>query len=158
MTNKRNAGRKGRYYTDVKPRFAEIEKMCNLGYSNNEIMECLGIKKTAFYNYLNKHEEFAELLKNSRKAPILELKSALYKRALGFKVSVNTVSVDGEGNETYTTKEQYFPPDTASALILLKHWDKNADGSAKWSSDPASLEMKKKELQLKEKQIELNQW
>ena len=158
-TEKPKAGRKNKYYTDVLPRFDDIEKMCNLGYSDIEIMDCLGIKKTAFYKYLNEHKEFAELIKTARKAPILEVKSALLKRATGFKVSVNTVSIDADGNETITTKEQYFAPDPASIMIILKHWDKDPEtGAAKWTNDPAQLELRKREIELKEKELEKNNW
>ena len=157
-TEKPKAGRKNKYYTDVLPRFDDIEKMCNLGYSDIEIMECLGIKKSAFYDYLKRYKEFAELIKTARKAPILEVKSALLKRATGFKESVNTVTIDADGNETVTIKEQYFAPDPASMMIILKHWDKDENGAAKWTNDPASLELRKREIELKEKEIEKNNW
>ena len=45
-------------------------------------------------------------------------------------------------------------PDPASALILLKHWDKETE----WTQDPATLKVKKQELELKKKRIENEVW
>lgn len=39
-------------------------------------------------------------------------------------------------------------------LLLLKHWDRENG----WTNDPAVLDLKKKELKLKEKQIEKGEW
>jgi len=52
------------------------------------------------------------------------------------------------------TYEKYALPDPASAMILLKHWDKDNE----WCNDPASLKIKKEELKLKKKQMESEVW
>jgi hypothetical protein len=44
-------------------------------------------------------------------------------------------------------------PDVAALNLLLKNYDKDH-----WSNDPQMLELRKKELELKEKQIESNEW
>ena len=151
---KSKVGRKSKYDSDVKPRFDEIKKWCEFGATDKEIMHNLGISKDAFYKYKKNHTEFNDLIKNSRKSVIYQIKAALFKRAIGFKESVNTTTIDNEGNVTTTTKEQYFAPDPASAMILLKHWARDEG----WTNDPAQLDLKKKELDLKKEQIEKDNW
>lgn len=46
-----------------------------------------------------------------------------------------------------------MPPDVASINLLLKNYDKE-----NWSNDPQSLDLRRKELELREKQIENNSW
>ena len=59
-------------------------------------------------------------------------------------------------SEGYTRKEvtqKYAQPDVASINLLLKNYDRE-----NWSNDPQALELKKKELELREKQVEANTW
>ena len=143
--SKSKAGRKSKYEDNVLPRFSEIKKWCELGATDKEIMQNLNVSKDAFYKYKKDYPEFNDLLKISRKKPIFEIKAALFKRATGFKESVKTITYDNEGNESITVKEQYYAPDPASAMILLKHWARDEG----WTNDPAQLELRKKELELK---------
>ena len=150
--------RKSKYDTHVKPRFEEIIKWCKRGATDKEIIQMLGIKKSAFYDYLNKYTEFSELIKNNRIDAIEEIKNALFKRAVGFQYieSKESRSVDEHGYESVkiekTTKT--VVPDPASCMILLKHWAKDEG----WTNEPQMLELKKKELKLKEKQAEKEDW
>lgn len=146
-------GRKNKYFTHVKPRFDEIAEWCTLGMMNNEIAENLGIGKSAFYEYLNTYPELLEHIKKSRKKPVTLIKSALLKRACGYDYEETTVT-NSENGETIVTKIRHLPPDPASAMILLKHWAKDEG----WTNDPASLALKKREIELKEKQIENDNW
>lgn len=178
MANKKiNAGRKGKYFTHVKPRFKEIEKWLKRGATDKEIMKLLGIGKTAFYNYLHKYGEFEDLIKNNRIEPVEELKAALFKKAVGFEytetkitrteielgddlksalidrgVDVDTLTKPKQVKIETTIKQSL--PDPASCLILLKHWAKDEG----WTNDPQTLELKKKEFELKEKIAENEHW
>ena len=51
--------------------------------------------------------------------------------------------------ETTKTAE----PDTNAINLFLKNYDK-----ANWANDPQMLEIKKRELELKEKEFENNNW
>ena len=44
-------------------------------------------------------------------------------------------------------------PDVAAINLALKNYDKED-----WANDPQMLEIKKKELELRERQIENNEW
>lgn len=163
MANKRGAPNK--YDTHVKSRFDEIKEWLSLGATEKEIWNNLGIHKSTFYDYKAKHKEFSDLLKKGRKKPVEEIKAAMLKRAKGFQYEETKTIVqhivfdDGSGGipaklvrTEITTKTAL--PDVAAGLVLLKHWDKDSG----WTSDPQSLELKKRELELKEKQAENDAW
>lgn len=143
------AGRPSKYYTHVLPRFGEIEEWLQIGVTEKEIAQQLGISLSTYCQYKCEFSEFSELIKKGRKNPVLQLKGALFKKAIGFKYEETTI-VDSEKNGKTTT--QYIKtalPDPAAALILLKHWDKDTE----WATDPATLAIKKAELKLKQDQI-----
>lgn len=171
--SKSKAGRKSLYEESVKSRFKEIETWLKAGSTNDEIIKMLGISKNTYYTYLKKYREFADLLKNNRKAKVMEIKNALFKRAVGFKYTETTKTVeqvDFDDNvikilseagvdvlsltepivtKTKTSIKQALP-DPASCMILLKHWDKEEE----WTNDPQTLKIKKEELKIKKENNE----
>ena len=163
MTKARGAPSK--YETHVKSRFNEISEWLSLGATEKEIWNNLGIHKSTFYDYKSKYKEFSDLLKKGRKKPVEEIKAAMLKRAKGFQYEeTKTVieRIEYEDGDTIvparkvrtevTTKTAL--PDVAAGLVLLKHWDKESG----WTTDPQSLELKKRELELKEKKLEEESW
>lgn len=160
-------GRPSKYETHVKPKLKEVEKWLREGASEKEIYnDRLHIGKDAWISYKKKYPELNELIKKSRQTPVEEIKAAMFKRATGFqyeekKVITQQIKFDDEQLRelpaklvrTETTTKTALP-DVAAGLVLLKHWDKEAG----WTTDPQSLELKKKELELKERQAEENNW
>lgn len=164
---KKSRGAPSKYETHVKARFNEIEEWLSLGATEKEIWTNLGIHKSTFYDYKSKHKEFSDLLKKGRKKPVEEIKAAMLKRAKGFqyeevKITTQHIEIDYDGSGVKTPakviKEERTVktalPDTAAGLVLLQHWAKDEG----WTRDPQSLELKKKELELKEKQAENDAW
>lgn len=160
-------GRKNSYDTKIKPRFDEITEWLEQGATEKEIAKRLGVSYTgSFSKYKNERPEFLELLKTGRQKPVEDIKAAMFKRATGFNYEEKKVTEqqikfnDPELGElpakvikTETTVKHALP-DVTAALILLKHWAKDEG----WTSDPQTLEIKKKELKLKEKQAEKEIW
>lgn len=147
-------GKRNLYETLVKPRLKEIEQWISEGQKEKEVYEALGVSRESFYKYKREHSELAETIKKGRQKPIGELKNALFKRAIGFQY-VETKEV--EDSDGYKRTERYVKsalPDPTSALILLKHWAKDEG----WTGDPQMLALRKKELKLKEQQIEKEEW
>jgi hypothetical protein len=160
------AGRPNKYETNVKPRFDEILEWLQIGATEKEIAENLGVNQKVFCKYKKQYSELNDLIKKGRKAPVQAIKAALYKRATGFtytekKVIRKQIVLDGEDEQsipaTLVQTEEYTKcalPDPTSALMLLKHWDHEQE----WSGDPASLKIKKEELELKKKHFENEEW
>lgn len=162
----KSRGAPSKYETHVKSRFDEIKEWLELGATEKEIYTNLGISKDSWIDYKKKYTELFDLIKNSRKNPVIQIKKAMLKRAVGFqyeekKVVTQSIKFDDERlgeipakviRTEVTTKTAL--PDPGAGLILLQHWDLNDDGSTKWSRDPANRELKKEELEFKKKQIE----
>lgn len=148
------SGRPSKYETNVKPRFNEILEWLEIGATEKEIAENLGINNKVFCKYKKQYKELNELVKSGRKKPVQAIKAALFRRATGFNYTEIKFTEDDEGHWKKETITKYALPDPASGMILLKHWDKDEG----WTNDPASLELKKEELELKKKQLESEEW
>lgn len=146
-------GRPNKYYTHVLPRFEEIKEWLQAGATDKEIAENLGVNPKVFCKYKSEFNDLNELCKNGRLKAVQEIKAAMFKRATGFQYMEKTITESKKNGLTETTYMKYALPDPTSALILLKHWDQNTE----WTSDPASLKLRKKELELKEQALE-NNW
>lgn len=143
-------GRPNKYFTHVKPRFKEIESWLELGATEKEIAENLGVNQKVFIKYKQLYAELNDLVKKGRRKPVMAIKAALFKRAIGFSYEEQTITKSEKNGETVQTFKRCALPDPAAALILLKHWDKEME----WTQDPAILRIKKAELELKRQHFE----
>ena len=146
--------RPSKYESNIKPRFDEIKKWLELGATEKEIASNLGIAESTYFKLKKDNKEFSEFIKNNRKNPVIQIKAAMYKRAIGFQYSEIKTIVDDDGKTRKETTVKTALPDTTAGLILLKHWDKDVE----WTGDPASLKLKKQELELKKQQAEKEDW
>jgi hypothetical protein len=48
-------------------------------------------------------------------------------------------------------EEVYYPPDTTAGIFLLKNW-------GNYMNEPRAMEIRKQELELREKQMKANNW
>ena len=174
-------GRKSKYETNVKPRFDEITKWAENGMSERDMAKNLDVHYSTFIEYKGKYPELNELLKKSRATPVEDIKAAMLKRAKGFQfiekkvikqyidipddlkemLENNGIDVGGYEKPQLVRTEETLKtalPDVAAGLVLLQHWDKNDDGTTKWSRDPAKMEMQKAELELKKLKAEEDVW
>ncbi len=159
MAGKNKRGRKNQYFTHVKPRFDEIAEWLKLGATDKEIIENLGIGKSAFYCYLNDYPDFSEFLKENRKSPVQEIKAAMFKNAVGFDYSEKQTIYEADENGCLNVVRvvkhtKHSKPDPASGMILLKQWAKDEG----WTNDPAALKLRREELEFKKQQAERDDW
>lgn len=145
-------GRPNKYFTHVQPRLEEIKKLCTT-MTEKQIAQTLGVSYSCWCDYKNKYSELSDALKKGRESLVLELKSTLIRKAKGFSYSEKkTIKENG-----VTVREEIYEkaslPDVAALNLLLKNYDKD-----NWSNDPQMLRIREKELELKEKQIEENNW
>lgn len=145
-------GRKNKYYTHIKPYLKDIPEMLQT-MTEEQVSKKLGVAYSSWNKYKLEFPELVEVIKKGNMTLVSELKSVLKKRAKGFQyeerkvIKENGVAVR---EEIYTKSAL---PDVASINLLLKNYDKE-----NWANDPQALELRKKELELKEKQIEQNLW
>lgn len=150
-------GRPNKYITVVKPRFDDIVKWVKMGCTDKEIAKALGVGVTVFCGYKKDHPELKELISEARENNIDALKAALYKKAIGFTYEEVEKIETGDDVKIITRTRVSLPSETA-ILILLKHWDHNDDGSAKWFNDPATFKLKVKEYELKKESLKDETW
>lgn len=163
---KKKVGRKDVYASKIASRFEDITYWLEQGATEREVAKNLGVAYSTFNKYKSEKTELMELLKRGREKPVEQIKAALLKRALGFqyeerKVVTKKVVIDGENGNSVPANviqsevvTKTALPDVAASLVLLKHWDKQNG----WTSDPQTLELKKKELEFKKEQADKESW
>lgn len=150
--------RPNNYEKRVKPYLSKIEQMA-LTMSEEQIAETLGVGYSTWCRYKKDFKELRGALKKGRKDLVLELKSVLIEKAKGFDYieTKTTKELNVETGELEVTKyeenKKHAQPDVAAINLLLKNYDRDS-----WANDPQMMELRKKELELREKQVEQNDW
>ncbi len=86
--------RKNNYELKIVPNFALIRAWKRDGLTDEEICANLGIKKSAFYNYKNLHEEFKELLRFDRELTDAEVENQALDNAKGYSYVEEQVAME----------------------------------------------------------------
>ena len=150
-------GRPNKYETHIKPRLAEVEKLSQF-MTEEEMAKYFGVHASSWYSYKSKYSEFFEAIKKGKKSLVQDLKQSLVDKAKGFKYTEKKIVREKNevGDLVITREEEYIkysPPDVAALNLLLKNYDKE-----NWANDPAVIALRKKELELRERQIEAGEW
>lgn len=169
-------GRKNKYDTHIVPFFPQISEWLKNGATERQIAEKLGVAYSTFNDYKVKNPELMELLEKGRRNLVAELRGTLVKRAMGFDYTekktvkehvelpdhIRAFLLDnGFTQEQLDTtrlvkteiSQKHALPDVAALNLALKNYDKD-----NWANDPQNLEIRKKELELKEKRLEDDAW
>lgn len=150
-------GRKDKYLTHIRPRFQDIEKWLNEGAEQKKIAEKLGIAYSTWNTYKARYPELKKLVDKPREGLIEDLRSALVKRALGYRYRTTKTYIkenpDGSVTSYTETVENELPPDTTAIFGALNLYDND------YVKDKKNFELKKEELELKRQQLlEKNEW
>lgn len=145
-------GRPNKYEVNVKPRLDEIKKLC-LTMTEKQIAEYLGVGYSTWCAYKAEYSELSEAIKKGRETLVHELKSTLIRKAKGFSYSEKKTIKEGGSIVREEIYEKASLPDVAALNLLLKNYDKE-----NWSNDPQMIKLREKELELRERQLENNEW
>lgn len=121
--------------------------------TERQIAETLGVSMTAWKEYKRLYPALKDVLKKGRSTLVKDLRSALIKRAKGFQYTETKVTKEAGKVVKEEIAVKTCPPDVAALNLALKNYDRE-----NWANDPQALELRKKELELREKQIEKNDW
>lgn len=169
-------GRKNKYDTHIVPFFPQISEWLKNGATERQIAEKLGVAYSTFNDYKVKNPELMELLEKGRRNLVAELRGTLVKRAMGFDYTekktvkehvelpdhIRAFLLDNGFTQEQLdttrlvkteTSQKHALPDVAALNLALKNYDKD-----NWANDPQNLEIRKKELELKEKRLEDDAW
>lgn len=123
---------KPKYDTNVKPKLFLVQMWARDGLTDEQIAKKLGISKASFYNYQKEHIEFFDALKKGKEVSDYEVENALFKKALGYTVTVKkafkvkeVIVKDGERKERerieYADEEVHIPADTTAQIYWLNN-------------------------------------
>ena len=133
------------------------------GVSMKSIAKTLNISKTTLYKYLNELANGLDTIKICREPAVEDLENTMFMSATGYERKVKKYTkvkkcIYENGKKAQEWEEmveyeetQYYPPDTTAGIFLLKNW-------ANYMNEPRAMEIRKKEVELREKQIEANLW
>lgn len=145
-------GRPDKYESHVKPRLEDVRKMC-LYMTEKQVSDALGVSQSAWCEYKKKYHELTEAIKKGRQELVVELKSTLIQKAKGYTYTERKTVFKSDEVERVEVYERHAQPDVAALNLLLKNYDPD-----NWANDPQLIRIREKELELREKQIENNDW
>lgn len=151
-------GRKSKYDTHIKPYLETIKRKVCEGATERDLAKALGVSHTAWNEYKAKYPEFAAILKMDEDATriILEhLDNAMLKSASGYDYTEKKqFFIFDDNGERILAKEEvtkkHIPPNVTAIFGAYNRFDKN------YKKDAAYYELKLKELELKQKIAEAN--
>src|SRR5262245_13359872 len=107
--------------TVYSPRLAVIaRRCCELGMTDNEVADILGISAATLYRWKLDHPAFARVFKLGKAAADDRVERSLYSRAIGYDYIAEKASMTRHGQKTMRYR-QHIPPDTAAAVWYLKN-------------------------------------
>lgn len=150
---------KEKYTSHIKPYLKEIEQWLHEGSTEAHICQKLGVHVSTWSEYKLKYSELTEAIKRGRQNLILDLKSSLYKRAMGFHEDESEgrreVGADGKDKLVITkVVRKYYPPDVAAINLALKNLDKGDELDRAWSNDPELADLRRQELELRRQEVQ----
>lgn len=150
---KKKPGRKSYALVEILERLDEIERMAREGATETQIAKCFGITQQTFRKYKNENIAIFTAIKKGRTDLVHDLKGVLVKKAKGFQYEEKKIVKEGGAVVREEIYIRSALPDVAALNLLLKNYD-----AENWSNDPAVIKLRERELDLKEKQIEENNW
>lgn len=144
----------------------KIEKWKADGKSIRWICGQLGVSKSLFYNVCKDESNgLVDSVKKGKAVAVERIEDAMFNSAIGYTRiakkyhKVKRIEYDPvTGKKLYeaeeiveVAEEVYYPPDNTAGIFLLKNW-------GKYTNEPATIDLRKQELELKKKHIENMEW
>jgi len=149
----------------IEENLEKIEEWAAQGLTLKQIAHNLNVSESTLYKYKAENSEIKETVKKARETAVKTLENAMFQAATGYNY-VNTVPVKTKhveynpetGKKLREWEEvvevevvEHVPANTTAGIFLLKNW-------GKYSNEPATVEIREKELELREKQVEAAIW
>lgn len=146
------------YDDRVKPNLDKITKMASDGLTQNQIADALGVNFRTLQRYIEQEEDLRKAIMSGREVAIKDVENAMFNSAIGGKVTIKkgmkvkkVIYENGRKKGEVETvepydEEVYVKPDTQAGIFLLKNWAKD-----RYSADPIMHDLKRREVELKEK-------
>lgn len=144
----------------------EIKEWISQGVPMGAIAKTIGVSKTTLYKHIADLDgglNSLDVIKKCREPAVENLENTMYTSACGYERTVKKYAklkrCEYENGKKLREWEDmveyeetiYYPPDTTSGIFLLKNW-------GRYMNEPATVDIRKEELELKKKQVEANNW
>lgn len=138
----------------------EIKEWIGQGVPMGTIAKNIGVSKATLYKHIGESEQgltSLDTIKKYRQPAVDKLEAVMFESACGFTRTVkkhakvrhclydNGKKADEWEELVEYEEEVYYPPDTTAGIFLLKNW-------ADYMNEPATQALRKREIELKEKQ------
>lgn len=152
-TKGQKRGRKCKYDEYVKPMIPKIREWAASGATEKEICSALGVALSSFYEYKKAFPELAKALRTGRQTVIMNIKAALYKKAVGYSYEEKKGVKKGSETVGVEVYQRQCLPDPVAAAMLLRNYD------PEWrDKDAKTMDAKKEELEIKKAMAEATNW
>lgn len=145
------AGRKNKYDSYVRPHLNQITEWARIGATEKEISDALGVALSTFGEYKKQYSELSDALRTGRQTVILNVKAALYKKAIGFEYEEKRGVKKGDKVVSTEIYKKYSPPDTTAAAMILRNYDEGYR-----DKDSVQTDFKRQEIEIKKALAEAN--
>lgn len=98
-----------------------LEGWARDGLTNEQIAKNVGINPKTLYDWMNKKDAIREALKKGKEIVDFEVENALYKRALGYTITINEQKLDKDGFVHDLKRDVHIPGDTVAQIFWLKN-------------------------------------
>lgn len=124
MTKKHNGGRPTKY--DKKYHCPWAKGLLRRGATIEELAEEFEVSRSTIYKWADEHQEFSDILNESRELADFAVEETLYNRAMGITVTEKrTVVQANPSGEQKPARveivEKQVPPDTTACIFWLKN-------------------------------------
>ena len=98
-----------------------LEGWARDGLTNEQIAHNIGINVKTLYDWQNKKEIIRETLKKGKEVVDIQVENALFKRALGYTITITEQKVDKDGCVHDLKKDVHIPGDVTAQIFWLKN-------------------------------------
>lgn len=98
-----------------------LEGWARAGLTNEQIAHNIGINVKTLYDWQNKKEIIRETLKKGKEVVDIQVENALFKRALGYTITITEQKVDKDGCVHDLKKDVHIPGDVTAQIFWLKN-------------------------------------
>lgn len=132
--------------TAYEENFSRIaKKMCELGATDNDVAEALGVHPSTLYRWRHDHPEFRESLKVGKTEADDRVVMSLYKKAVGYTHEAVKI-FQFQGQEVIVPYTEIQHPDTTACIFWLKNrkpeeWRANPEPGDEDYVSPVKIEV-----------------
>ena len=98
-----------------------IAKMCELGATDLDIADSMGVSERTVRYWKTNHEEFAAALKVGKESADTNVVRSLYRKAVGYEFDSVKIFCGKDGEVTQVPYREVVPPSDTAMIFWLKN-------------------------------------